>query len=195
MRAWFMVGAVAVAVLVAVCSSQADAEQAGARLRVNNFVVTPDASYVQQRGSFAGAAHVSMNGEVVQVVVVGRDGGAVTQPVSLVDQNVYVKGHPHLLYGGTCLEAVCGTSGDGGVLSPVVGQRYLLSVSTDSPVRLAYGAACNAYAGGAGTLVPEGAVLDVVHANQPDSGVAGVTCCAKTASATTPIVQLCPVSQ
>ena len=100
----------------------------------------------------------------------------------------------------TCIEAVAGTNGDGGTLSPTVGTLYELIVeSGNGNVRMANTVACGSYASGTGQLENDG--VDKYfrprwYTPSVDAGAANVdaapvyTLCS--ASGTVK-VQLCPV--
>lgn len=116
------------------------------------------------------------NGDRLKVSAIGPDGG----PVPIHESG----------YSGRtsdCLEVTASTAGDGGVLTPTVGGRYVLTVN--GWVRLSNGIACGSYASGVGRLIPEGSVLDWTAVAAPDGGAPSYRPCAETSGTK---VQLCP---
>lgn len=92
---------------------------------------------------------------------------------------------------GACV--VCGTPGDGGVLSTSVGQRYVLRVvdQNGSPATATENGPCVAY-GSAGLTIPANSAVPYAGpASSADGGTPYLTCCAQTSTESPSGPRLC----
>ena len=88
-------------------------------------------------------------------------------------------------------EVICSTSSSTITLLP--GQRYAITVTEESPVRILDCNQCTSYAAGPGMLITKDTMLDFTASSCPDGGVPVYSCCAQTPVAGGPILGATPI--